>query len=155
MLPFDHSDFRFSKLVVRRDAAGEALAISVAVTGEDVAKRPHVQIRFVTDRGIDLIVDAAEAEFPLKRDEAGEIEPIFVRVEAFAYPATHLRGEPLTAEAMREMSVYDISLLHDHFAEKGPNFFGGPHELRAPISIVEMIFSQPFRRVPSEEKVTK
>lgn len=155
VLPFDHSDFRFSKLVVRRDAAGEALAISVVVTGEDAAKRPQVQIRFVTDRGIDLIVDAAEAEFPLKRDGAGEIEPGFVRVEAFAYPATHLRGEPLTAEAMREMSVYDISLLHDHFAEKGPNFFGGPHELRAPISIVEMIFSQPFRRVPSEGKVTK
>lgn len=145
--PYDHSEFRFSRLLVRRDGAGRALAISVAVTGQDMAKRPNFQIRFVTDRGIARIVDAAEAEFPLTRDERGEIEPLFVRVEAFAYPSTHALGEPLTAEAMGQKNVYEISLLHDHLAEKGPGFFGGPHELRTPIPIVDMIFSQPFRRV--------
>lgn len=145
--PYDHSEFRFSRLVVRRDEAGRALAISAAVTGQDVAKRPNLQIRFVTDRGIARIVDAAEAEFPLERDETGEIEPLFVRVEAFAYPDTHARGEPLTADALRQKNVYEISLLHDHLVEKGPSFFGGPHELRTPVPIVDMIFSQPFRRL--------
>jgi len=145
--PYDHSEFRFRRLLVRRDDAGRALAVSVAVTGQDHTKRPNLQIRFVTDRGIARIVDAAEAEFPLERDETGEIEPLFVRVEAFAYPDTHARGKPLTAEALRRMDVSTISLLHDHLLEKGPGFFGGPHELRVPVPIVDMIFSQPFRRL--------
>lgn len=150
--PFDHSGFRFNRLVVRRDDSGLPVAIEVSVTGNDPAKRPQLQIRFVTDQGIASVVDAAEAGFPLKRDEAGRIEPLFVRIEAFAYPATHSKGQPLTAAAMREMNVHDISLLHDHLAKRGGNFFGGPHELRAPIPIVDMIFSQPLRRVQVSEK---
>lgn len=145
--PYDHSEFRFRRLLVRRDEEGRALAVSVAVTGQDATKRPNLQIRFVTDRGIARVVDAAEAEFPLKRDETGEIEPLFVRVEAFAYPDTHARGKPLTAGELRRMDVSGISLLHDNLLERGPGFFGGPHELRAPVPIVDMIFSQPFRRV--------
>lgn len=145
--PYDRSDFRFSRLVVRRDAEGRPVAIEAAVAGNDPDKRPQIQIRFVTDEGVAAVVDGPQAKFPLKRDGKGRLAPAFVRVEAFAYPRTHRRGEPLTAETVRGLNVHDISLLHDHMAQRGPNFFGGPQELRAPVPIVDMIFSQPFRRV--------
>lgn len=138
--PFDRSGFRFSRIVVRDDT----LLLSVA--GND-AKRPKVQIRFVTDQGIASIVDSSNAEFPLKRNDSGQLVAQFVRVEAFAYPETHLRGEPLTAEKLRGMSVHDISLLHDQKAMRGPAFASTDPALRSPIPIVDMIFSQPLRRV--------
>ncbi len=145
--PFDRSDFRFSRLSVRRDAEGAAVAIEVAVAGNDPVKRPNIQIRFITDQGVQSVADAAQAEFQLKRDAAGRLIPQFVRVEAFAYPKTHLRGEPLTAEKLRAMNVHDISLIHDQKAMRGPGFAGADPALRSPIPIVDMIFSQPLRRV--------
>ena len=145
--PYDRSDFRFSRLSVRRDAKGKAVAIEAAVVGNDPNKRPNVQIRFITDQGIASIVDAPQAEFLLKRDANGRLAPLFVRVEAFAYPKTHLRGEALTAEMLRQMNVHDISLIHDQKAPGGQAFSGNKAELRSPIPIVDMIFSQPLRRV--------
>jgi hypothetical protein len=71
----------------------------------------------------------------------------FVRIEAFAYPNTHLRGEPLTAEKLRAMTVHDISLIHDQKALRGPAFASTDPALRTPTPIVDMIFSQPLRRV--------
>jgi hypothetical protein len=139
--PYDRSDFRFSRIVVQNDK------LQVAVAGNDPAKRPNVQIRFVTDEGIASIADSAEAEFPLKRDASGQLVDQFVRVEAFAYPETHLQGEPLTSEKVRDMTVHDISLLHDQKALRGPAFASTDPALRTPIPIVDMIFSQPLRRV--------
>jgi hypothetical protein len=132
---------------VRRDAEGAAVAIEVAVAGNDPVKRPNLQIRFITDQGVQSVADAAHAEFQLKRDAAGRLIPQFIRVEAFAYPKTHLRGQPLTAEKLRAMNVHDISLLHDQKAMRGPSFASADPALRAPIPIVDMIFSQPLRRV--------
>ncbi|HSI61469.1 MAG TPA: hypothetical protein VLE43_00085 [Candidatus Saccharimonadia bacterium] len=145
--PYDKSDFRFSRITIRRDANDQPIAIEAAVTGNDPAKRPNIQIRFVTDRGVEAVADELQAVFPLKRDPEGRLLPVFVRIEAFAYPNSHRLGEPLTAAKLREMNVEDISLLHDRKANRGPGFFGSPNELRAPIPIVDMIFSQPLRRV--------
>jgi hypothetical protein len=139
--PYDRSDFRFSRIVVQNNK------LQVAVAGNDPAKRPKVQIRFVTDQGIASIVDGAEAEFPLKRNASGQLVAQFVRVEAFAYPETHLQGDPLTAERLRGMNVHDISLLHDQKALRGSAFASTDPALRTPIPIVDMIFSQPLRRV--------
>lgn len=138
--PYDRSCFRFSRITVENNV------LHVATTGND-ARRPNTQIRFVTDRGIASIVDAAQAEFPLKRDAGGRLEAAFVRVEAFACPQTHQRGQPLTADTLRRMNVHDISLLHDQKTLRGPAFAGKDAALRAPIPIVDMIFSQPLRRV--------
>lgn len=145
--PYDKSDFRFSRITVRRDANDQPIAIEAAVIGNDPAKRPNVQIRFVTDRGVEAVSDVPQAQFPLKRDPEGRLLPVFVRVEAFAYPKSHLLGQPLTAAELRELSVEEISLLHDRKANRGPGFFGSPNELRAPVPIVDMIFSQPLRRI--------
>jgi hypothetical protein len=138
--PHDRSSFRFSRIIVQNDK------LRVAVTGND-SKRPNVQIRFITDQGIASIVDAAQAEFPLKRDAGGRLEAAFVRVEAFAYPNTHQQGRPLSAEMLRGMNVHDISQIHDQKALRGPAFASTDPALRTPIPIVDMIFSQPLRRV--------
>lgn len=145
--PYDRSDFRFSRIAVRRAANGQPTAIEVAVSGNDPRTRPNIQIRFITDQGIAGVADAAQAEFPLQRDAAGRLAAPFVRVEAFAYPPTHRRGEPLTPEKLRGMNVHDISLLHDRKILRGPAFAGSNPEFRAPIPVVDMIFSQPLRRV--------
>lgn len=138
--PYDRSSFRFSRITVENDV------LHVATTGND-AKRPNVQIRFITDRGIASIVDTAQAEFPLKRDASGQLEAAFVRVEAIAFPKTHQRGRPLTAAMLRQMTVHDLSRLHDQMALRGPAFVKSEPGLRVPIPIVDMIFSQPLRRV--------
>jgi hypothetical protein len=138
--PYDRSDFRFSRIEIHNDS------LHVAVAGNDV-KRPNVQIRFITDQGVASIVDAAQAKFSLTRGATGRLESAFVRVEAFAYPKTHQQGEPLTADMLRAMSVYDISLLHDQKALRGPAFATTDPALRSPIPIVDMIFSQPLLRV--------
>jgi hypothetical protein len=145
--PYDRSDFQFTRLSIERDANGEALAVQVAASGNDSAKRPNVQIRFVTDHGIASIVDGAEAEFPLDRDVTGRLEAQFVRVEAFAYPKTQKIGQPLTAAMLRGMNVYDISLLHDQKAVRPSAPGSADPPLEEPIPIVDMIFSQPLRRV--------
>ena len=145
--PYDRSEFRFTRLVIRRDAQGQASAIEVAVTGNDPTQRPNVQIRFITDQGIARIVDAPTAEFDLSRDSSGKLVPQFIRVEAFAYPSTHQQGTPLTAEMLRAMNVADISQLHDHKAPGSQAFSLSKADLRTPIPVVDMIFSQPLRRV--------
>ncbi|MDZ4290224.1 MAG: hypothetical protein U0984_19815 [Prosthecobacter sp.] len=145
--PYDQSDFRFSSIAVRRDANGKPTAIKAAVIGNDPEKRPNVQLRFITDRGVERVADAPQAEFSLKSDDTGRLVPLFVRVEAFAYPRTHLRGEPLTAEKLRKMNVFDISRLHDRKALRSAASSRSSPELRTPIPIVDMIFSQPLRRV--------
>ncbi|MBN8419708.1 MAG: hypothetical protein J0L73_12380 [Verrucomicrobia bacterium] len=146
---YDYSTFRFTRITVRRNQAGQATAIEVAVTGNDRLKQPNVQIRFVTDQGLSLIVDAPQAEFPLQRDASGQLVAAFVRIEALAYPDTHLGGEPLTADAIRGMNVHDISLLHDRrSAGRGAHFSSsGGAELRSRIPIVDLIFSQPLQRL--------
>lgn len=147
--PYDYSTFRFTRITVRRDQAGQATAIEVAITGNDRLKRPNVQIRFVTDQGLSLIVDAPQAEFPLQRDASGQLVAAFVRIEALAYPDTHLGGAPLTADTIRGMNVHDISLLHDRrSAGRGAHFSSsGGAELRSRIPIVDMVFSQPLQRL--------
>jgi hypothetical protein len=138
--PYDRSEFRFSRIAVQNDT------LQVAVAGND-AKRAKVQIRFLTDQGIASIVDAEQAEFRLKRDSNGRLDTTFVRVEAFAYPQTHQQGQPLTAGMLRGMNVHDISQIHDQKALRGPAFASIDPALRTPIPIVDMIFSQPLRRV--------
>ncbi len=139
--PYDRSDFRFRRIEVHEDK------IEVEVSGNDPARRPCVQIRFITDKGIASIVDDMHAEFPLKRAADRTLEVQFVRIEAFAYPRTHKKGEPLTAGMIRDMSVHDISLIHDQLALRGHAFANTDPALRTPIPIVDMIFSQPLRRV--------
>lgn len=138
--PYDRSTFRFSRITLDHDV------LNVEVAGHG-AKHPNVQIRFVTDQGIASIVDATHAQFSLPRDESDRIKIAFVRVEAFAYPTTHQHGQPLTAESMRGMNVQDISRLHDQKATRGRAFASTEPALRTPIPIVDMIFSQPLRRV--------
>jgi hypothetical protein len=138
--PFDDSQFRFSRVALKRDAGGVARALEVAVSGND-AKRPNIQIRFVTERGIEHIVDAAQAEFAL----SDVTQRRFVRVEAFAYPSTHNNGQALTKEDFRRLNVEEISLLHDKRLNGGPAFFGLEQEFPARLPIADMIFSQPIR----------
>jgi hypothetical protein len=147
--PYDHSTFRFARIAVRRDGEGRAKAVEVAVTGNDRLKRPNVQIRFVTDQGVALVVDASQAEFPLQRDAGGKWVAAFVRVEAMAFPDTHLGGEALTAEKIRGLNVHEISLLHDRRSAGRKAHFSssGGAEIRSRIPIVDMIFSQPLRRM--------
>ncbi len=142
--PYDRSEFRFRHIRLRRNEQGRAVAIEAAVTGNAPALRPNLQIRFLTDKGIAAVIDGPAGEFVLPRDPA----PAFVRIEAFAYPDTHLGGEPLGPETLRHLGPAEIARLHDRHAEKGPTFFGNPAELRTPIPIVDQIFSQPIRRMP-------
>jgi hypothetical protein len=139
--PYDRSEFRFSQIKLEGDT------LHVAVQGHDLAKRPQVQIRFVTEAGVASYVDGAEAAFPLRRDATGKLEVSFVRVEAFAYPRTHQQGSPLTSEMMRSMNVHEISQIHDQKVSRGAAFAGADPALRVPIPLVDMIFSQPLRRV--------
>ncbi|MBL9091042.1 MAG: hypothetical protein JNL96_07440 [Planctomycetaceae bacterium] len=145
--PHDRSAFRFRRIAVRRDEAGRAAAIEVAVAGHDAALRPNVQIRFVTDQGTAAVVDAERGEFVLPRHDDGRLIPQFVRIEAFAYPRTHQRGVALTAAEVGKMSVHEISQLHDHRTKLGPANYGGTDDPAPPIPIADLIFSQPLRRV--------
>lgn len=147
-MPYDRSEFRFRRIELRRDAVGRAEALAVSLTGNDPQRRPQIQIRFVTEAGTAATVDGPEGEFPLPRDREGRLVPAFVRVEAFAYPRTHLLGEPLEADAFSRLDVGAISRIHDRRIRRGePGFFGNPAELSTPVPVVDMIFSQPFRRV--------
>lgn len=145
--PYDHSGFRFRRIVLMRDESGIARSLSVAVGGQDESRRPRVQIRIVTDAGLAGVIDGNEGEWMLPREERGEPLPRFLRVEAIAYPDTHAKGEPLTAETIRGMGIAEIARLHDRQIERGRTFFGNPAELRTPVPIVDLIFSQPLRRV--------
>lgn len=141
--PYDRSEFRFRYLRLRKDERGRAIAVEAAVVGNDPEGRPNVQIRFITENGVAKVVDAKEGALSL-----GELSaPSFIRVEAFAYPDTHLKGKPLTPEAMRKLTPAQIATLHDRKIGRGKGFFGNSAELRTPLPIVDLIFSQPIRRV--------
>jgi hypothetical protein len=141
--PYDRSDFRFRYLRLRYDETGRAVAVEAAVTGNRPDRTPNVQIRFLTERGISHVVDAAKGELEIPVSSP----PAFIRVEAFAYPDTHLNGKPLNAETVQKLTPAQIATLHDRQIERGPGFFGNSAELRTPLPIVDQIFSQPIRRV--------
>jgi len=140
--PYDKSDFRFTRIAVKEDQTGRPVGVEASVAGADQSKRPNTQIRFVTDAGAAHVVNGDRAYFEFPRDAAGNILCRYVRVEAFAYPNTHLGGKPLTAEAITAMNVHEISRIHDqlgHFEMSHLDPAG-----QAPIPIVDMIFSQPI-----------
>jgi hypothetical protein len=145
--PFDRSGFRFRRLVLTRDPDGVARSLQVAVGGQDASRLPRVQIRIITEQGISAVFDAEEGEWTLPRDASGKPQPRFLRVEAIAYPDTHANGQALTAELIRGMRVADIARLHDRQIGRGRNFFGNPAELRTPLPVADLIFSQPIHRV--------
>lgn len=145
--PFDRSGFRFRRLVLTRDAGGLARSLQVAVGGQDAGRRPRVQIRIITEKGISAVFDAEEGEWTLPRDASGKPLPRFLRIEAIAYPDTHANGQALTAELIRGMRVAEIARLHDRQIGRGRNFFGNPAELRTPLPVADLIFSQPIRRI--------
>jgi hypothetical protein len=145
--PYDQSAFRFTRIVVQENEAREPAGVEVSVAGADQSKRPNTQIRFITDAGVAHVANGPQAYFALPRDAAGDVLCRYVRVEAFAYPSTHLGGQPLTAAALTAMNVHEISRLHDRM---------GPFEMsnldptgQAPIPIVDMLFSQPILVRPS------
>jgi hypothetical protein len=145
VLPFDRSEFRFTKIKLRRDGNGQPIAVAVNVAGNNPDQRPNIQIRFVTDQGIVSVADTLESEFLLPLDDSGRPSPKYVRIEAFAYPSTHNKGEKFTKEAFQALNVHDISLLHDRRAKDGPTYFGKDQKFPARIPLVDMIFSQPLR----------
>lgn len=140
--PYDKSDFRFTRIAVKSDPAGRPAVLEVSVAGADRSKRPNVLIRFITEAGVARVACGERACFAFPREGAGAVNCRYVRVEAFAYPKTHLCGQPLTAEALAAMDVHQISRIHDRMgrfemSELDP---GG----QAPIPIVDMLFSQPI-----------
>jgi len=140
--PYDKSAFRFTRIAVKQDASRKPAGVEVAVAGADSSKRPNTQIRFVTDAGVAQVANGPQAYFAFPRDAAGAIGCRYVRVEAFAYPSTHLGGQPLTAEALAAMNVHEISRIHDRMGPFAMNKLdpGG----QSPIPVVDMLFSQPI-----------
>ena len=45
------------------------------------------------------------------------------------------------------LSVAEIARLHDRQIGRGRTFFGNPAELRTPVPVADLIFSQPILRV--------
>lgn len=140
--PYDKTDFRFTRIVVQDNAAGEPTGVEVWVDGADRHRRPNTQIRFVTDAGVASVTNGQRGFFEFPRDATGRIACQYVRVEAFAYPNTHQAGEPLTAQAVAAMSVHEISRIHDRLGLISTAKLDPPGQ--SPIPIVDMIFSQPI-----------
>lgn len=144
--PYDASDFRFTKIAVVPGSDGRPQGLEVAVAGMDERVRPHVQIRFVTAAGVAQVTDgAARAVFRFPRDVAGRITRGFVRVEAFAYPDRLLNGTALTPERVAAMSVRDLAATH--------TYCDGVGSRPMPLSVVEMLFSQPIRVLPESPSI--
>jgi hypothetical protein len=141
--PYDKSDFRFTRIALREGGAAEPAGVEAWVNGADRSRRPHTQIRFVTDAGVAHVANSDRAYFEFPRDYSGAIACRYVRVEAFAYPGTHLDGKPLTAEVLTAMDVHEISRIHDRAGPFAMSDLDPSGE--APIPIVDMIFSQPIR----------
>ncbi len=140
--PYDKTDFRFTRIVVQDNAAGEPTGVEVWVDGADRHRRPNTQIRFVTDAGVASVTNGQRGFFEFPRDATGRIACQYVRVEAFAYPNTHQAGEPLTAQAVAAMSVHELSRIHDRLGLISTAKLDPPGQ--SPIPIVDMIFSQPI-----------
>lgn len=140
--PYDYSAFKFTRITLKKDKDGNPEAVEVSVGGADTAKRPGIQVRFITDKGLAFVENKPQASFALSKDVDGKILEKYVRIEAFAYPPTHLMGKPLTAEDLTSMNVLEISRLHDTLG----GGYGGTVDFdkgkQAPIPIVDMLFSQ-------------
>ncbi len=131
--PFDQSDFRFTRISIGRDDRHRPRSIEISVEGNNALLRPNVQVRFITARGVELVVDAPVAGFPLEMS-AGELcSRRFIRIEAFAYPDRQGDGTLLTREAFGQMDVARIAALQTGRKQEG----GTP--------VVDMIFSQPLQ----------
>ena len=142
VLPYDKSALRFTRIAVKQNGDRGPTGIEVSVDGADRTKRPNTQVRFITDAGVAKVVDDASALFEFPRETAGIATCRFVRVEAFAYPSTHLGGHPLRPEAFTAMHVHEISRLHDRLDPFTMSDFDPSGT--APIPSVDMIFSQPI-----------
>lgn len=144
--PYDYSEFYFTNIEVVRNNTGGPRAIRVDAGGQNEEKRPNIQFRFITDKGIDHIVDGQkEAVYELPVAIDGTVDCKYVRIEAFAYPDEHNDGESLTLPIMTEKNVYEIARIHDQQGNTGGNDVDQAG--REPIGIVDMIFSQPIRFV--------
>ncbi len=141
-VPYDYSKFRFAGIAVWADSTGRRVGVSASVTGADRNRRPNTQIRFITDAGVAHIAAGEEAYFAFPRDSSDTITCRYVRIEAFAYPDTHLNGKPLTAEALAAMNVHEISCIHDRLGPSGSSKIDTTGQ--SPIPVVDMLFSQPI-----------
>lgn len=137
--PYDKSEFRFTRLTVRR-VEGTPVGVEVSVSGADPQQRPNTQIRFITDQGTALIADTEAAYFAFPCGGDGNVACRYVRVEAFAYPNTHLKGQALTAAALTEMDVFQIARLHNFRGDSGVVYMDADEG--TPLGIVDIIFSQ-------------
>ena len=140
--PYDNSAFRFTRIAVRQDQGGVPSGLEVVVGGADQAQRPNTQIRFVTDQGVVSVANSDTAFFAFPRGADGSLLCRYVRAEAFAYPDTHLGGEPLTQEAFSTMNVSQIVKLHDTVGDISRHDISPKGQ--EPIGIVDMLFSQPI-----------
>jgi len=130
--PFDQTGFRLRRLEV----AGRT--VTAEVGGQDVERRPQVQFRFVTDQGVEKVVDGPAGEFATPAGRK------YVRVEAFAYPKTQ-RGEALTPATVREMDVWALSQVHDRALDPSVFSRGGDRPGTMPMGTADLLFCQPIR----------
>ena len=130
--PFDQTGFRFRLI----DVSGRV--VTVETGGQDTERRPKVQLRFVTDQGVEQFVEGPDGEFKVPAGRK------YVRVEAFAYPATQ-QGQPLTASVVRDMDVWAISRIHDRALDPSVFSRGGDKPGPMPMGTVDMLFAQPIR----------
>lgn len=138
--PYDHSDFRFTRIEVVPTGSSDG-TLHVEVAGNDMDRRPQVAVRFMTEEGAEAIFHGPSGEFPLVREDG--TRPVFVRVEAFALPTRHADERPISLEEMAAAHVYEIARLHDRVGHVHPNLVDEPGE--EPIPIADMIFSQAIR----------
>ncbi len=141
--PYDHSEFYFTNIEVVRTDTGQPRSIRVAVAGQNDEKRPNIQFRFITEKGIAHIVDGQnEVEYELPVTKDGVVKCKYVRIEAFAYPDSHNDGKSLTNSILAEKNVYEIARIHNILGNTGGNDVDQAG--REPLGIVDMIFSQPI-----------
>jgi len=141
-MPYDQSNFRFTRLALRREA-DKPVSLDVSVDGADTQRRPNTQIRFITDQGVACVVDGNSGSFILPRSADGRVACRYVRVEAFAYPNTHSGGQTLTPAAFTALNVFQIARLHDVRGDSGVVYMDGKDG--TPLGIVDMLFSQPIQ----------
>ena len=138
--PYDSSGFRFTEIRILKNKAGAPENIQVSVGGQDLAKRPNIQIRFITEQGVVQTDKGHTATFHMPRSPFGEIACGYVRIEAFAYPHTCEKGSrTLDHATLAGLKVEQIAHLHD--SRRNDPLLGGTLQN----NVVDMIFSQPIR----------
>jgi hypothetical protein len=144
--PFDHTDFRFTRIELVEDTAGRPDRLDVAVAGNDPTRRPNVQIRFVTEAGVVAISDnpTGTASYPIPKDGQGRPLPAFVRVEAFAYP-TEVQSERYDPIRFAKLTVWDIWQLHERTVDRSVYSRGGGAAGNWPVGVADLLFAQPIR----------